>query len=555
MISRSKVPVKVQKLSGFNKSHFHLLTGTTGTLIPILVDEVIGNTPIYLRLPLAASMPPLAADTYMKTDVCVEAYFVPHRLCYGGFETFYTQRQEYAMKDTSVGPTVRDAAMPILQVSYGDDPNVWNFTRHRSLVDYLGWQSSGYTGGNYIFQINPAPLVAYHLIWQHYYRAPLVQKECFARPMGVGSGLSLSMNDPYFVSLLPYVTLTDTNCVIPTCINSDPNTVASFKLADGTSLFELRKRNFGYDYFTNAFPTPSLGSDVNIDTTGGSFTVGSLRAGTGLQTFKDINQIAGTRFQDTLMARTGASIKDGVANRPVLLGAAKYNCYNRSMLVSAINNASSTTNPFADSAGAVQGNMYASGNDVIIDNFVAKEPGYIMVLASLVPTVTYSTGCERILTRYRTPGAQITDMANHLLQGVGNQPIYQYELNGNIGFDDNNMPVFGYTDRFADWCVMKDRISGLFRSGLALESFVSQRYFAAASSPTINSSFLQIPTDYLDNIQVIANSAGQDYGFWLECAFDYKISQPLAKYSIPCLQDPAFEHGDTVSIHRGGFRF
>lgn len=47
----------------------------------------------------------------------------------------------------------------------------------------------------------------------------------------------------------------------------------------------------------------------------------------------------------------------------------------------------------------------------------------------------------------------------------------------------------------------------------------------------------------------------QEYGVWLDMDFDCKISDVLSDFAIPSLQDPAYEHGETIVVHRGGFRF
>ena len=61
-----KTTVKVQKKSGFDKSHQNLFTGRVGTLVPILVDELIPNTSVDLEAAISAQLPPLASDTFMR---------------------------------------------------------------------------------------------------------------------------------------------------------------------------------------------------------------------------------------------------------------------------------------------------------------------------------------------------------------------------------------------------------------------------------------------------------------------------------------------------------
>lgn len=550
----SKVALKVPKRSGFDLSHFNLLTAKVGTLVPILTEEVIPNSTHYLRINLGASMPPLAADTFMKCDVRVEAFFCPMRLCYGGFEGWFSTEAESTISSGSGTPS-------LVQVKYGFPrfilDGAWlhgsapEIIEPGSLLDYLGARTVDASGSDQNFVLNPLPLIAYHLIWQEYYRSPLVQNKCFCRPLDSVPILDAPDVGSFILAQFPYIVLSEGRAYNQFRFNEDMNPTATL-LADGHDIFSLRQRNFGFDYFTNAQPTAQLGDAMSVDSAS-SFTISSLRAANSLQMFKERNQLVGSRMVDIVKGRYGANLSDGVAQRPVFLGSCVYNVYNKSMNVTASNENIETNrqNPFNDVAGAVMGNAYASGSDLIIDHFTANEPGYIMVLASLVPTVTYSSGIRRYLTHFvRTQAGSITDMANPLLENTGNQPIFTFELDGVPVWNY----VFGYTQRYAEYKHHPDEIHSLFRTGQSLSAFAAQRYIAPDSWPRINSSFLEIPTTYLDRVTAVEGKLSQ-YGYWLECQFDYKVSMPLSEYSIPSLQDPAYEHGDTVVVHRGGFRF
>lgn len=551
-----KVPVKVQKRSAFNKSHVHQLSSNVGTITPILIDEVIPNSTVRLRINLGASMPPLASDAYMKCDIAVEAFFVPLRLCYGGFEAWFCQREDYYADGEEETFETAPSFMPVAHVDLENaDDRILDLFGVRGLPDFMGYSGS-YQNFEAI-DINPLPFVAYHLVWQHFYRNPLVEKECFARPRN--SFYNFNPQSPYFCSILPYVTITgsDDRIINPADVADEHN----WELADGNTIFTLRQRNFDLDYFTNAFPTPTLGEETKvIPSQDGSFTIAQLRLANAMADWQNTNQIAGTRYNDTLKARYGASLHDGVAQRPVCLGSARYNVYNKSLTVQGMNTYTATGMlvpqypEYAEKAGAVLGNAYASGSDLIIDNFTANEPGYILVNATLVPQVTYGSATDRLLTRYREV-ASLPDMASARFQGVGNQPIWVYELTGRLGSEQSLNPnVFGYTDRYADWMVKHDRVSGLLRRGRELGFMVAQRNIPGGRNPRLDSSWIKIPRDYLDNVFAFEDNS-QHYGYWLECAFDYTVVMPLAQYSIPSLVDPAQEHGDTFMIHRGGFRF
>ena len=94
MKNYSKVPVKVQKKSGFDKSFQNLFTSKVGTITPILVDELIPNSTVHLKAAITAALPPLASDTFMRCKLKYAAFFVPSRLLIQGYEKWLTNNTE-----------------------------------------------------------------------------------------------------------------------------------------------------------------------------------------------------------------------------------------------------------------------------------------------------------------------------------------------------------------------------------------------------------------------------------------------------------------------------
>lgn len=546
----SKVPIKVQKRSGFDKSFHNLLSARVGELIPVLFDELIPNTTINIKQAISLSMPPLASDTYMKVDLKFEAFFVPHRLLYGGFEDWFTDSD---VNELDYNGSLRryKPFMPIINIDMAsiiDDAggeSVNQVFGPGTLCDYLGFKNYIEGGQDYsLVRINPLPFIAYAKVWDSFYRSPLIQKSIFVDSVSNQSPAS----EKYWPSALHKMTLNNLNYgffIIDT-INSFP------KFIDNSTLFSIRKRNFGFDYFTNAWPSAQLGEEAKVTVDSNStFTISQLRSMNAIQLFRERNNIAGTRLVDVVKTRYGADLSNGVAQMPLFLGSCTYDVYNKTVDVTG-NNPSTEGASFNWAAGAQLGRAYAVGNDTIVDNFTANEPGYLIVLASLVPRVSYGSGINRYFTRYIAGAGSIGDFANPILQPVGNQPIYTYELNSRAPIV--NPTVFGYTDRFADWMIKSDEVHGLFGPGQSLEYMALRRDFTNVSDgPFIGSDFLQISPYYMDGVTTV-NGAVSRYGYWLQVAFDYKSVMPLAQYSIPSLQDPAYEHGDTIMIHRGGFR-
>ena len=54
---QKNVTVKVQKKSGFDKSHQNLLTTKVGTITPLLCEEVIPNETVNCKVNLSACLP------------------------------------------------------------------------------------------------------------------------------------------------------------------------------------------------------------------------------------------------------------------------------------------------------------------------------------------------------------------------------------------------------------------------------------------------------------------------------------------------------------------
>lgn len=527
------VTVKVPRMSGKNLSHRNVFTGKCGTLMPILFYEPPIGTKMKLRMALDLRLPPLASETFANVDYRCEAFFVPLRLLFRGFERWYSGNQNSDLTGTEPCP-------PQLLV-----PST--LTRG-SLFDMLGLKAlSTQSSGNYVTAL---PFIAYHLIWQEWYRNTLVQKPAFIDNSFASSSAGSRG------SLLPYLAF-DPGGVTPsdnTPYLQNENDTTCF---DGVSIYSFRQRNFGYDYFTSATPTPQMGVGQSVEIAtpesgNGYFSISALRAANSLQQFAERNNLAGSHLPDVIKARTGVRLSNSVAQRPVLLGSCSIPVYNVGVNQSfAVSPESSGSRNVFNSVGSVYGKVTCSGNELLIDDFMTEEPGYVFVMGSLVPRAQYSTGVSRQLTRYGATANSYVDNAVALLQNVGNQPVYARELSGSVSSADK---VFGYQPRFSDWHKMDDEVHGLFVDGGSLDSYVLQR--AVTGDPVISSSFLEIPTDYLNQIFSLdpsASGAGDEFfSYQADTYWDFRIVNNLSDYAIPSLQDPAYEHGRDVTVKVGG---
>lgn len=549
----SKRSVKVQKKSGFDKSFQNLFTGKVGQIVPILCDEVIPNTSVHLKAAISAALPPLASDTFMRCKLKYASFFVPTRILLppGVYERWLVGDDVF---DSVSGSKL---VMPLLQLS--NAPVVSGGIRScspGSLADYLGVKCTKTTApdnasmsGNII--VSALPFMAYHKIWNDWFRNSLVQKDIFDDATFNNSYIT-AHNKAYVPHSgnSSYYLFDDTKANL--------NATNSVCYADGVLMTNTRQANFDIDLFTSASPQAQNGQaqSVTFDLvdSGGSpltesgFTISALRAANSIQQWLERNNIAGNRLVDYVKAQYGANLNDAIAQRPVLLGSGQFDVYSKGIYQTGMDNSVGyTQNPFT-SVGARYGSAYADGSDILINGFTANEPGYIMVLAWLSPRVTYSTGLDPMLVRYNGASRQ-TDMANPILQNVGNEPIYALTLTDK--FSTVGLNIFGYQDRYYSWKDKVDEVHGLLRDDGDLESFALQRTFNTSTAPQISSSFLQIPQNYLDQVSAVSGDVSK-FGYWCDSYFDYKVSMPLARYSVPSLQDPAYEHGEDVIVNTLG---
>ena len=528
-----KTPVKIPNKSGFDLSHENMLTLDCGTLVPVMTDLLIPGDKVSLGSAFEIQLPPMATDFYGRVRFKMEAFFVPCRLLYGGWQKFMTSPTSSSQPGSPVVANLPSVTVPAASASV---------LARGSLADYLGYKGTVNTNQRIN---NILRFMAYHKIYDDWYRDSRIQTPLFSDAVG-GSTLN--------VSHLPSWGL----------YNSQSNSIAygsNTNFLDGVSLFTLRQRNWSRDYFTNATPLPQAGTGASLlfsvsssspDESMGSFTIASLRAANALQQWLERNNIAGNRYADQIRAHFGVMPSDAVNQRAVYLGSSSSVVYNHSVYQT--NNpdgsagAADARNPFS-SVGSKFASPIGSDKNSLVGSFEATEFGYFMVIGSLVPDAVYSTGVNRDFFR-----SQIGDFAFPLLQGVGDQPIYKAEL-ANVGIDGDtmsDMATFGYTQRFSEYKFMEDEVHGGLCDGQNLSAFALKRGFGNISSVSLGSNFLQIPRNYLDDVAASDADVLSNYGAWADIFFQYRKVSVLSAYTIPTLGDPQNTH--TEVIPNGGRR-
>lgn len=555
--------VKVENMSGFDKSRYHGFTAPLGAIVPMLKQLCIPGK-VKVSLKISASLPPLATDAFLRTHLKVEAFFCPLRLAYGGFQSWFANEQIY--RSDNAGLTV--AKLPLLKVP-GSVVSAVNaataqaplsemyqnwldkvFGPH-SLMDYfgvkIGLENSHVKADSTrplprtLFNI--FPFICYQRIIDYWYRNKLVERPLFAVPSILPATAEAGM-----AWRIPFISSHNRQeYQIP--VGNAENPLGAADLLNG-HLLDLRQRNYGFDYFTTALPSAQDGNPMTVDTSEGSFTISALRAANAGQHFGEVNQLAGPDYVAVNRARYNRAPSSAVVSKPVLLGSADFPMFTSGVEQQAQGDGSgSTANPFAGIA-ARYGRAHAEGSEFVCECDV-DEAGYLFVMCSLVPEANYAEGIAKDMTIFTEEGS-IADLPNAQLERIGLEPVYEDELVSINPNESGARDIFGYQPRYM-WhkAGSPNMVSGLFREGASLESFIPQRKFDYNRILRISTDFLKVkPTD-LDNVMAVSGDLSK-YGVMIDSAINVFVSEPLGESALPSLVDPGAEHGASVYLKRGG---
>lgn len=507
--------VPIPDRSGFDLSREHLLTAKVGTVTPVECIEVLPNDTFSMGCMAKTTLPPFAVPFMGRIDACIEAFFVPSRILWKGWQSFITQNNGSSIPSSQ--STAVPVQVPVIDLS--SDVNQ-SYLGVGSLADYLGFKNNGIT----TLSINAMPFLAYHMICDHWYRDQNNTKPFFIKnPYPLNTLLNA-----HIINSVGIGNTASTNLAPVLSLAADNNSTAVY---DGTiGLGSLRQRCWAKDYFTTMTTRPQAGdaAQVSFATSGstGNFTVADLRAANALQKWLERNNIAGTDYGSQILSHFGVTPPDAVLDKPLLLGQSRDSVYVGSVENNAnvdANSVAGTANPFGYTLGSAAGFASGMNQGSLIPEFHAKEHGYIMVMYTLVPHAYYNSGIERQL-RHTTVG----DYAWPEYARIGDQQVFAEELWAGAA----SSTTVGYNQRYSEYKFRPDKISGLLRDGESLDVYALQRGFT--STPALGKDFLEIPTNYLDQVSNVMTQVS-DFGAIVDFYCDTRAIRLLPQYSLPSL--------------------
>ncbi len=537
------VPIKVQNKNGFDLSHLNCGTSKCGQLVPVMCKLLPPNSDFTLGINMEVNLPPLATNFFGRIDAIVEGFVVPCSILYGGWKRFISNQQSTMISSTQ---DIINWGLPILSFNPESDkakgfPFTNSYATNDNIFEYLGFRTeSDSTYENVFYKLNLLPALAYHLIWDTYYRNKQVTKTIFEVNNDYGNVPSSVSN----VSRIwhSFYTTDDNEFLLAS--------IDSLSFPDGTFVWHTRQRNYARDYFTASTPSPQQGNSSKlvfpVTNTSGEFSIAALRSANALQKFLETNNLSGD-YADMMRNRWGTRPIDADFDEPYYLGRVVIPVYQHSIYQQDSSAKADAVNPFAkQGAIGVKGASAGFSGSGNIGKYHNTTWSYVMCIFSLVPHAMYSSGVNRELTM-----TELGDFPAPELQSVGNEAIKTYELyfasSDSVSFAQS--PDFAYIPRYSRFKYMDDETHGELRIGKSLDSFVLQRNIGA--NPTLSTSFLEIPQNALDDVFAVS-TASMNLSCWYEIYFDFKVSMPLADFCIPTLGDIGDTH--TIKTTQGGSR-
>mgnify|MGYP000480072003 CR=1 FL=1 len=510
---------RVQR-SKFDLSHTRKWSGKFGKLYPSFLMEVLPNEIMNLRAESFTRFAPLISPAYHMIDQKTWFFYVPKRLLWKEFETWYTGGDDGLQ--APIKPT-----WTITEATRGE------FAKGK-LHDYLGVPV---TDGHVTIpdpgiKIDKLQSRAYKLIWNEYFRDQDLQEPLDIEDETNNTSaenfdiLNANWNKDYFSSARPSAQkgpeiglpmdiaynpqYSDTSFVI------DPNT--------GTNPIDGNISN--------------VGGEVNADGTGparienlereqeieGSFLIEELRRASAVQRFTELLQRGGSRFKEVLYNFWGSKSSDGRLDRPEYLGG-----MSAPVSISEIQQTSATYDESQPIQATPQGNLAGHGISVNNQGIFSRrfeEPGFVMGLTTTRPAPGYHQGLHKMWQRFERFDEVWPQFAN-----VGEQEVLNGELYldyGNPGINDN---PFGYQHRYSEMKHACNSVHGDFRD--TLEHWHLDRKFS--ETPTLSADFIEVKEQGQNLRRIFATTDDTDY-LWIQQYFHVKSRRPLPYFPIPTLR-------------------
>ncbi len=520
--SFSQVPRAEIPRSSFDRSHGYKTTFDAGWLVPVFVDEALPGDTFNCRMTgfarLATPLHPFMDNMVMNSFF----FAVPIRLLWTNWQKFNGEQTDPGDSTDFTVPTMAAPATVghingSLSDYFGIPTDIPDFTHvslwHRAYnLIYNEWFRDENLQNSVVVDVDDGPdsSTDYALLRRgkrHDYftsALPWPQKgDSVDLPLGTSApitGLG-KLNQTYNASAAN-VYLTDGTGTV----NWPINTLQGIDTGVANSTFYVQEdpNNAGF---------PNIRADLNNAT---AATINQLRQAFQIQKIYERDARGGSRYTEIIRSHFGVTSPDARLQRPEYLGGGS-----STVNVSPIPQTSET-------GTTVQGNLAAIGTSTISGHGFTKsftEHCILVGIVSVRADLNYQQGLNRMFSR-----ATRFDFYWPALAHIGEQSILNKEIYTNN--DANDVLVFGYQERFAEYRYKPSQITGQFRSNFTtpLDTWHLAQDFTTL--PVLNASFIEEdpPVD-----RVIA--VPSEPHFLFDSYFNLKCARPMPMFGVPGLID------------------
>ncbi|AXH73470.1 MAG: major capsid protein [Microviridae sp.] len=462
----------------FALNHMVQTSGEMGTAFPLPPIEVLPGDRIKLNQVAKCRFMPLVAPGDFMADIKFYNVFVANRTIWpqtagekNGWEDWLTM--------TTTGGVL--PAFPTITI----DPGV-NYTR---LMNRLGIPDPGLVPGSAEQEVVSAlPFAAYQKAWSDLFRNQQTmpdELDYLLQPGDNTANTELTVLRPILWEKDLYTSATiqpqkGDEVTIPVAgFNDVPIKMQQDPIVDAA---------FGWNGVDVPSSIPGTGSvpmDISDDPSlpdralfadtsemeAFGVPISEWRFSLALQKLKERLNVAGSRYFEWIKAFTGITSPDARLQRAELFSS-------NSTPISF----SEVLNTTGETGGLPQGNMAGHGLGIAVGKdgyYNVKEHGFIITFMCVRPRTVYSQGIRKLWLKTTDP----TQYFNHLFAHVGDEAILKKEL---YAYTDHEVPEFGYSRRYYDYCTIPSYITG--EAANSLDFWNLGRQFDAP--PALNQSFV-----------------------------------------------------------------
>jgi len=495
------------KRTAFNKSHSVKMSGRTGNLYPVLVEEVVPGDTYKKTTEAMVRTAPLKFPLQHAYNIYFHDFFVPNRLVWEDFDKFITDDLNTFVPNIDFSST---------GVEEG------------SLADYMGLPIGN--GNQYIdVPVNALPFKAYQLIYNEYYRDQNLIPEVsldHKDPAAINTLRKRSWEKDYFTSALPFTQKGSNTSVLP--VDSTVNYLQTARAYQNAGLNASditagaagdAKRDLEVDAI-NILSGPV--SIENIASVRGGIDINEFRLAHRLQRYYETLARAGSRYREFLLSMFGVKNDDLRIMVPEYLGGG----VTPIVFSEVLNHSDNADN--ASPQGSMTGHGISVGRTNNV-NAMFKEHGYMITIMSVLPRAEYaSQGLHKHWTRQDN-----LDFYNPHFANLGEQAVLNREL---LLTQDQqyNTDTFGYQSRYAEMKYSCGRVAGAYRTSLSQHhaARIFDEFAEIQDLPNLNKEFIEADTTEID--QRIFPDPSTDY-LWIQLYHNITAIRPMPYYGTPTL--------------------